>query len=274
MAERDFFKYVIHRRCLLCCLLITLALVSIITFAARSSLERLTTAISDTSASIVRTAYADDASSSPANQATIPRLTVYQAPATVPNASGANLSVALDGQAVSFDVQPFIKSGRVMVPVRAISEALGAVVRYDDSTMTVTITKGSNVIILIVGSSVAEDGNPIMLDVPAEVVDGRIFVPIRFVAEAMGCQVDWFEGANYAYNLDNGLNHWRAALADLDAGSSTLYNLCVLVTRLQKANKLDRERLRTQQRWPYGLLTDFAAESETLCRQGAILTVE
>jgi len=213
----------------ICCLIGVLVLASLIVFIYKNSLERLA-AIDNKTTNILRVTLADSTFTATENQVSHLRLTVSQ-PSDA-SSSNTKISVALDGHALSFDVQPVIKNGRVMVQARAISEDLGAAIRYDDNPLTVTITKGSISISLQAGSPVADvNGKRIALDVLPEIIKGHIYVPIRLVAEAMGCQVDWAlssAGVDYAYNLDNGLGRWRAALADLQGGSSKLYNVCVL----------------------------------------------
>ena len=79
-----------------------------------------------------------------------------------------------------------------MVPIRAISEALGAVVTYDDATKTANISRGNTLIKVTMNNTVATvNGVGHTLDAAAENVDGRIFVPVRFVSEGFGCNVQW-----------------------------------------------------------------------------------
>jgi hypothetical protein len=99
--------------------------------------------------------------------------------------------VNLNGQTLGFDVPPIIDNGRVMVPMRAIFEALGAQVTWDATSGSVYASSGSNEIKLEIGGQAFINGTPATLDVPAEIVDGRTLVPLRFVSEAMGATVNW-----------------------------------------------------------------------------------
>ncbi len=104
----------------------------------------------------------------------------------------AIVSVVLDGQKIYFDQLPVIESGRTLVPLRAIFEAIGAGVDWDDNTNTVTAKKDDVEIKLTIDSSVAfKNGEEIGLDVPARVINGRTLVPVRFVADCFGVNVDW-----------------------------------------------------------------------------------
>jgi hypothetical protein len=88
-------------------------------------------------------------------------------------------------------VPPVIEQGRTLVPLRAIFEALGADVKWDGSTQTVIAIKAGKEIKLIIGGQAYKNGQPVTLDVPAKIVDGRTMVPLRFVSEALGTSVRW-----------------------------------------------------------------------------------
>lgn len=114
------------------------------------------------------------------------------APPPAPTAPAAAPRVMLNGQQLSFDVPPTIESGRTLVPLRTIFEAMGATVNWNAASSTVTATKGSSTIILPVGSRAATvNGKNVSLDVPAKIVNSRTLVPLRFVSESLGAQVDW-----------------------------------------------------------------------------------
>jgi len=104
----------------------------------------------------------------------------------------APIQVILNGNSLSFDVNPRMINERVMVPMRAIFEALGATVEWDNSTNTVTARKDSIVLNLQKDSAIVKiNGNPITIDAPVQVINGRTFVPIRYIAEWLGAKVDW-----------------------------------------------------------------------------------
>jgi len=102
------------------------------------------------------------------------------------------ISVLLDGTPLTFDVPPQTMDGRTMVPMRAIFEALGAEVDWDAATQTATGTKDGTVVVLQIGStSPTVNGSVVTIDAPGVVIDGRTLVPLRFVAESFGVDVDW-----------------------------------------------------------------------------------
>lgn len=103
-----------------------------------------------------------------------------------------SIRVLIDGQSLQTEVAPTAINDRTMVPMRAIFEALGATVDWDESSGTVTGTKNGTVISLTIGSATAFiNGEARTLDVPAQVINERTMIPARFVSEALGAQVDW-----------------------------------------------------------------------------------
>jgi len=91
------------------------------------------------------------------------------------------------------DVKPYIKADRTYVPVRFLSEALGADVAWDEATKTVTVTKGDKTVVLVIGSTIAKvNGADVQMDVAPEIAGvGRTMLPARWVAEGLGYQVGW-----------------------------------------------------------------------------------
>ncbi len=116
-------------------------------------------------------------------------------------ASSDEIKVYVDGQRISFDVPPMIINGRTMVPLRAIFEAMGAVVTWDGATQTATGVKGSTTVMLTIGSlSPTINGVVVPLDVPARIVNSRTLAPLRFVGEAFGGSVSW-DGTTRTVNI-------------------------------------------------------------------------
>ncbi len=102
------------------------------------------------------------------------------------------IKVKVNGKSVIFDVAPIIKDGRTLVPLRAIFEVLGAEVRWDEETETITGIRGSSSIVIQLNSSDAlVNGEHKELEVPATAINGRTFVPTRFIAESLGTKVNW-----------------------------------------------------------------------------------
>jgi phosphate transport system substrate-binding protein len=111
--------------------------------------------------------------------------------------AAGNISVLVNGKALSMDSKPFVTQGKVLVPMRAIFETLGASVKWDGKAQKVTAKKGDVEIALWMGKKEANVGSKsVTLDVAAAVDKGRTVVPLRFVAESLGAEVDWVSDKN------------------------------------------------------------------------------
>lgn len=103
-----------------------------------------------------------------------------------------NITVFLNGEQLTFDVDPTLESGRTLVPMRAIFEALGAEVTWVNETQTAIATKDNlKIEISIDNTQMLKNGEVITLDVPARLINSRTLVPVRAVSEGMGAKVDW-----------------------------------------------------------------------------------
>ncbi len=106
----------------------------------------------------------------------------------------AIVTVHLNGKKIYFDQIPVIDNGRTLVPVRAIFEELGAQIEWNSETKTVTAKKGDTIISLTVDSINAYKNEDVVnLDVPAKIIGGRTMVPVRFVSDCLGVNVEWNE---------------------------------------------------------------------------------
>lgn len=124
-------------------------------------------------------------------------MTVLGAAALPAIADDEPVKVLINGETLVIpegDTQPYIEEGRTLVPMRAIFEALGAQVNWDQDTKTivsydpisdVSITMQVDSATIFVGET------PIELDVPARLVNDRTVVPVRAIAEGMHSQVEW-----------------------------------------------------------------------------------
>lgn len=89
-------------------------------------------------------------------------------------------------------IAPYIKNGRVMVPIRFVSEALGFSVEWDQVFKIVSINVDSRKIRLQVNNKTADlFGKVYMLDAPPEIINNTTFVPLRFISENFGASVTW-----------------------------------------------------------------------------------
>ncbi len=104
------------------------------------------------------------------------------------------IAVKLNGNWMQFDVDPILMNDRTLVPFRAIFEALGCTVSWDDASQTAIGMRNGMKIELPIGSEIVSVNQKAqVLDQPAVLLNGRTLVPLRFVSEALGAEVKWFE---------------------------------------------------------------------------------
>ncbi len=104
----------------------------------------------------------------------------------------------VNNQINTMDTAPIIKDDRTILPIRYVAEPLGADVAWDASDKKVTITMGSKIIKLWVDNNTANiNGTNVFIDPnnanvkPIIIPPGRTMLPLRFIAESLGCEVDW-----------------------------------------------------------------------------------
>ena len=154
--------------------------------------------------------------------------TTLAAPALAAENSG--IAVQLDGQNVVFtDAVPVAKDKRTFLPFRAVFEAMGALVTNEGND--ITATRGEQTLHMTIGSSTAtveENGEvtTITMDV-APYVDSatwRTYVPVRFAAEAFGCNVGWDQDDQTVIIVDVDKLMGDAAFTKMDNYIAYLYH--------------------------------------------------
>lgn len=100
-------------------------------------------------------------------------------------------TVTVKNNLIKFEAPTFIKGGKVMIPIKAITQGLGAEVIYDEATQTITITKDAIVVVITANSTtVTINGVASEMTAPAEITCGRTYVPLQFLAETFGLEVE------------------------------------------------------------------------------------
>ena len=130
------------------------------------------------------------------------------------------VNLLVEGQAVETDQPAVIVDSRTMVPVRVIAETLGCEVDWDVETKTVTFTQGSIVATMVVGEkalNVTNNGvtTAMEIDTPAVIINSRTMVPVRFLTELFGFNVDW-DAVTKTVNVTAG----ETAADDITSGSA------------------------------------------------------
>ncbi|MFZ5817123.1 MAG: stalk domain-containing protein [Bacillota bacterium] len=107
------------------------------------------------------------------------------------SAEPAPLSLYVNGRELFMPTPPVIRESRVLVPMRAYLEALGATVDWQPPDTVTARMKGRSVQLKIGSTTALVDGQPHQLDVPAQLIEDRTYLPLRFLSEGLGAQVDY-----------------------------------------------------------------------------------
>lgn len=100
--------------------------------------------------------------------------------------------VFLDGEQVLFDQAPVVENGRTLVPFRAIFEAMGADISWDEETKTIEATNGDTTLKLSVGSNTMYvNDKAVELEAAPKIIGDRTMVPVRAISEGFDSEVSW-----------------------------------------------------------------------------------
>lgn len=116
------------------------------------------------------------------------------------------IDLNINNTTIACSQEPIIQNGTTLVPLRVISENLGAEVKWDKSTKTVTVIKEDKTIVLTIGSKTATvNGEFIMLAQAPKVINNTTMLPIRFVSEQLACNVLWNSPTQTVYVTEEGV---------------------------------------------------------------------
>ena len=107
-------------------------------------------------------------------------------------------TMAVGTETVNLDAPAYINSENyTMLPVRAISEAFGATVNWDNASRTVTVLSGQRIISMTIGSrTMYINGTPVAMNTTAAIVNDRTFIPVRDLANSLGISaINWTEAS-------------------------------------------------------------------------------
>lgn len=124
------------------------------------------------------------------------------------NVNAQDINIIVSGEELECDVEPFIdENNRILVPFRAIFEKFDAFVEWNVKSKSILCIKDDLTIKLVINNDkMFVNGKEITLDSPAQIVDGRTFVPLRAISECMGADVKWDFNEKTAYiDFANGL---------------------------------------------------------------------
>ena len=134
---------------------------------------------------------------------------ILSAVLVVSGAGAQTIRARVDGDLVEFrDMQPIMMDYRVMVPVRGVFEKMNANVEWDENQQRVTATRGDEMVRFPINSRQAwVNGKQVTMEAPAIMRNGRVMVPLRFIAEAFHADVRWNEGESTVEIQTNGIGY-------------------------------------------------------------------
>lgn len=106
------------------------------------------------------------------------------------------IKVNVNGIKVEMDQAPIIENGRTLVPLRAVAEALGCEVVWDNTSKTASFVQGDVTAIVTVGENYILVGDGVYneqfpIDTPAVIINSRTMIPLRALSECFGFDVKW-----------------------------------------------------------------------------------
>jgi peptidoglycan DL-endopeptidase LytF len=150
------------------------------------------------------------------------------------------IKIELNGKLFTFSEEPLVIKGTTYVPIRDVSEALGANVTWDQSTKTVFIRKGNRNISFKVGDTKANVDQSTYEMKPSLILNHTTMVPLRFVSEALKMNVKWdassrkisITSSTVPYIVQEGESLWTIAK---DTGTT--------VDQLKRVNQLEKDNI-------------------------------
>lgn len=169
-------------------------------------------------------------------------LLVFQIGNYIYAAGKANLTDFYHGCIVknSRSAVPYVKNGHTMIPIRSVIEGLGGKIDWDPTLNGARCSLNGITIVMPIGSEYAYvNGASVKMTTPAIVSNGRTMVPVRFVAENLGYDVDWISdgsfvvikesrnpvGVNYKYDA-NLMTYETEYGYEYSNESTTVYRSC------------------------------------------------
>ena len=148
------------------------------------------------------------------------------------------VSVEIDGDTVVFGAQkPVIVNGRTLIPLRGVFEKMGYTVTWVGETKTAVLRTVDTTVEVSAGSSSFKVNNESKsLDVPAQIMNGSMMLPLRAIGESAGANVTW-NGAKKLVEIDTK----AANMTDIIKGSDYLVNYSRAVENLKDAKALCTE---------------------------------
>ncbi|WP_353094494.1 stalk domain-containing protein [Tissierella praeacuta] len=122
--------------------------------------------------------------------------------------AAGNIKLVVDEKDITSKSMPIVRNGRTLVPVRFVSEELGATVTWNNYDRIVKIEKGNSTISLKIDSRLVQyvdkEEKYFLSDVAPVIIDGRTYTPLRLVSNALGIGIEW-DGENSTVNINSNI---------------------------------------------------------------------
>lgn len=106
----------------------------------------------------------------------------------------SDIRLLVNGKDITNLSSPIIENDRMLVPIRFVSETLGAIVEWDGNNRSVTIRRNNDHVYMKIDSQLIQynEGEIYQLsDVAPKIIDDRTYVPVRLVSNALGVGINW-----------------------------------------------------------------------------------
>jgi hypothetical protein len=116
------------------------------------------------------------------------------------------IRLVVDGKDITSLTSPVVENGRTLVPIRFVAEELGAEVSWNQKDRRVTIRKDNQLVSMKIDSRLVlhqgEEKQYNLIDVAPKIINGRTFVPLRFISNAFGIGIEW-DGTERIVHVDS-----------------------------------------------------------------------
>lgn len=138
------------------------------------------------------------------------------------------IPIYVNGNVLTPDVNPYIANSRTFVPIRFIGEALNASsIQWNNKSKVATLIFNDTTIKLPIGSNtITVNNNNYKIDAPISLKSGRTFVPVRFISEILGYNVQWLNSSVYINSSDYPPKnytsedlHWLSRIVEAEASA-------------------------------------------------------
>lgn len=177
---------------------------------------------------------------------------------------GEDIRITVDGKIIESDTPVQIAEGRTLVPLRAIFEAIGAEVNWDNKEKSVFATKGATSIYIKIDEKSFKVNDDVKeLDVSASIINGSTLVPVRAISESFGCDVKWDNESKTVIITTNksDIETTTEIITDLTTEANTVA-ITEEIATVEYAEKYGSGIYKMGTEFPYGKYVIFAEKNK------------